>query len=102
MEDLVIGKDGRCREAVVRKSSNGRSERITRPIQKLIPLEISAKEHERNTGVGVTRNVGTNERKEKEWEEGSMKSDGGRRTGNRPVRAAAKDALWKSQLMLDP
>ena len=99
---LIDTKDGRCRGAVVRKSGNGRSERLTRPLQKLIPLEISAKEHERNTGVEVTRNVGANERKEKEWKEGSMKSDGGRRTGNRPVRAAAKDALWKSQLMLDP
>eukprot|EP00794_Sanderia_malayensis_P012361 gene12361-biopygen9857 len=106
VEDLITGKDGQCRGAVVRKSGKGKSERLTRPLQKLFPLEISSKENEVNTEAKeVTRNEETNEKGESgenEREERNVESVGGRLAGNRPVRAAAKDARWKSQLMLDP
>eukprot|EP00794_Sanderia_malayensis_P017243 gene17243-biopygen14837 len=86
VEDLIIGKDGKCRGAVVRKvSSRGKLETLTRPLQKLVPLEISSHECEKTVG----------KQKERVENESADRS--------RPTRAAARDARWKSRLcLLDP
>ena len=45
VEDLIIGKDVHCRGAVMRRVSNkGKGETLTRPLQKLVPLEVLSTE----------------------------------------------------------
>ena len=88
IEELIVGKDGVVRGARVRRAGKGKSEGLCRPIQKLYPVESA------RTKVC------------QESEEGNVEFES---KGNgqqlpsmvRPVRAAAKDARWKSQLMLD-
>ena len=43
IETLIVGQDGKIRGAAVRKAGKGKSEVVTRPLQKLVPLEISEK-----------------------------------------------------------
>ena len=41
IENLIVGKDGKTRGTTVRKAGKSKPELITRPLQKLVPLEIS-------------------------------------------------------------
>ena len=93
IEERITGKDGQVRGVLVRMCGKGKPQFITRPIQKLIPLEIgcvaSEKEQVGRRSECKDRNV-----------------DAGRRNEHndvrpRPVRAAAKNARCISRLMLD-
>ena len=99
VENLINGKDGEIRGAVVRKAGKGKPETLIRPLQKLFPLEISARDHLKTDG---NEECITKERVESkiDGEKISLENDWG--TRSRMGRAAAKDACWKSKLMLDP
>ena len=92
VDDVIYGRNGEPRGAVIRKSGGkrGKLELLRRPLQKLYPLEISTH----------------SEAKEKSEELERKNEQGGVRRENekngRMRRAAAKDARWKSKLMLDP
>ena len=95
----------RHKEATVRKAGKSKPELITRPLQKLVPLEISCdRDHDKKVRKvedleekGVMRNKG--EKKEVSGEKIEVESEKGR---SQLVRAAARDAHWKTQLMLEP
>ena len=76
------------RGARVRRAGRGKSGVLCRPIQKLYPVESARiKEcQESKEGKVVSERKGSEEQS---------------RDVARPTRAAAKDARWKSQLMLD-
>eukprot|EP00794_Sanderia_malayensis_P019302 gene19302-biopygen16181 len=76
VDEVMLGKDGEPRGAKINKVGRGKLESINRPIQKLYPLEINF--------VDETRK--------------GMECESDRRQSS---RAAAKDARWKSKLMLD-
>ena len=106
IEELITGKDGKTRGATVRKAGKGKSEFITRPLQKLVPLEISSS---RDNDKEVRNAEIIEEKGEMRMENGSQEvteekigteSENGRRS--QLLRAAARDARWKTQLMLDP
>ena len=54
VEELIIGKDGKVRGTKVRRNGRGKFEILTRPLQRLFPLEISAR-HERKENDSVSR-----------------------------------------------
>ena len=99
VENLINGKDGEIRGAVVRKAGKGKPETLIRPLQKLFPLEISARDHLKTDG---NEECITKERVESkiDGEKIGLENDCG--TRSHMGRAAAKDARWKSKLMLDP
>ena len=88
IEGLIIGKDGVVRGARVRRAGRGKSEVVCRPIQKLYPVESA---RTKVCKEGKERNVECESKGTEQQSQGT----------GRPVRAAAKDARWKSQLMLD-
>ena len=82
VESLVTGRDSIVRGAQVRVITKGKPVHLSRPVQKLYPLEI------RSEGEGTrTRNT-RNQVVEVP-------------TRNTPCRSAALDSTWKTQLMLD-
>ena len=89
VKKFIQGKNRVARAAKVRISSKGKEETLNKPLQTLFPLEI--------------QKVGK-EDGEEEWNKGDM---GGNVERNetvplpRPQRAAAKDASWKTCMMLD-
>lgn len=83
VERLIKGRDDVTRGAEVRVIVKGKHLRISRPIQKLYPLEIRAT-LERTDGVKETQLV--------------SESNKPRRN---PKRAAALDSQWKTKCMLD-
>ena len=89
IEEVIKGKDGNIRGAKVRKIGKGKPEILSRPLQKLFPLEITCEK----SGNGEKRGIGL-----LDASEGKNASE----NGVRPRRAAAQDARWKSQLMLGP
>ena len=92
VEEIICGKDGEPRGASVRKSGGkGKPEILNRPIQRLYPLEISISNSEQSKNGPSVRKAGSKDREEQE----SV-------CRSRSSRAAAKDAQWKSKLMLDP
>ena len=99
VEKLIKGKDGEIRGAVVRKAGKGKPQSFVRPLQKLYPLEISSGDHLKTDGI---EEGGISERAESKGngEKISLERDCG--TRSHLGRAAAKDARWKSKLMLDP
>ena len=99
VEELVKGKDGETRGAKVRKASRkGKPEILNRPLQKLYPLEIHC------SNVCKEGKDGGKSREEmlKENDMDEVKNANENTAKVRPRRAAAQDARWKSQLMLDP
>ena len=82
VEGLIAGKDKEVRGAIVRVITKGKQVRISRPVQRLFPLEVHAASQE-NTRA----NEGVDERA----------ADTRR---DRPRRAAALDAAWKTKGML--
>ena len=93
MEEIILGQDGEQRGATVRKYESGKPVTLNRrPLQRLYPLEISCndktgetKGEKQSSGQDNQHNVG----KENESQRQSS-------------RVAAKDARWKSNIMLDP
>ena len=87
IENLIHGKDGVIRGAKVRTCSKGKKDYLNRPLQKLFPLELKKEGNENG--------------------EESKNTTGERDARNeslirvRPQRAAAKDASWKTRIMLD-
>ena len=105
IEELIAGKDGQVRGAKFRKLGRGKFEILTRPLQKLYPLEITIRDHDKKS-VGndeslTEENEMRKEVESKENEENIVKN-GDKKKRNRPLRAAAKDARLLSKLMLDP
>ena len=99
VEKLINGKDGEIRGAVMRKAGKGEPETLIRPLQKLFPLEISSRDHIKTDGneeCKIKERVESNVNGEKI----SLENESGARS--HLGRAAAKDARWKSKLMLDP
>lgn len=47
IEELVTGRDSVVRGAIVRKSGKGKPEVLSRPLQRLIPVEISCRNNEK-------------------------------------------------------
>ena len=88
--ELIDGKDGFVRGAKVRTCGRGKPEILSRPLQKLFPLELSKERHE-NGGKGKELNKDANEEQGRNEEEPSA----------RPKRAAAKDSQWKTHFLLD-
>ena len=82
VESLVTGKDGIVRGAQVRVITKGKPVHLSRPVQKLYPLEIRSK------GEGTRTRSTRNQVVEVP-------------TRNSPRRSAALDSTWKTQLMLD-
>ena len=82
VKGLVSGKDGIVRGAEVRVITKGKPVHLSRPVQKLYPLEV------RSEGEGHR-------------ETGARNKDTGNPTRNVPRRNAALNSRCKSQLMLD-
>ena len=83
VQKLIKGKDDAVRGAEVRICTKGKVE-TRRPLQKLVPLQLRERSEEDS-------NVG----KDKECANEILSKE---RT---PKRAAAKDARWKTRLVLD-
>eukprot|EP00794_Sanderia_malayensis_P004267 gene4267-biopygen3471 len=88
---LVKGKDGVVRGAAVRICTKGKMDILHRPLQKLIPLEVSKKDRE-----DYVENGREEPGSSKECVKGNVSVQ-----DRAPKRAAAKDACWKTRLMLD-
>lgn len=82
VEDLVTGRDGIIRGAEVRVITKGKPVHLSRPVQKLYPLEI------RSEGEGRRKSIARNK---------STRNP----TRKVPRRKAALNSRCKSQLMLD-
>ncbi|XP_048580427.1 uncharacterized protein LOC116614572 [Nematostella vectensis] len=79
VEELIQGPDGQVRGAVIRVLSRGKPIRMKRPVQRLYPLEVKCAE-----GAGVSKTV-----------------EGIEVPNERPKRAAALDAQWRTRSMID-
>ena len=82
VESLVIGRDGIVRGATVRVITKGKPVHLSRPVQKLYPLEF------RSEGEGTRTPCVHNRNKEI-------------LTRKIPTRNAALDSRCKSRIMLD-
>ena len=93
VEKLIKGKDGEIRGAQVRKSGKGKPDILNRPVQKLYPLEscMNNEGKESKNGEETVRDA-----------QGGVSQEHESPGRDRPSRAAAKDARWKSKLMFDP
>ena len=83
VKEVIKGKDGHIRGAKVCKAGRGKYEPLNRPIQKLYPL------------------VSVNGDLREEKKENLTVEENERSTGARPIRAAARDARLKTQILLD-
>lgn len=99
VEDLIKGKDGEIRGAAVRKAGKGKPQSLVRPLQRLYPLEISSRNCLKIDGKEGSE-ISERAELESDVEKISSQKDWG--TRSHLGRAAAKDARWKSKLMLDP
>lgn len=81
VESLIRGRDEVVRGANIRVIVKGKPMRISRPVQKLYPLEVQSETL-----------ATTQEKKGKECPIVRRRN---------PTRAAALDARWKANLMLD-
>ena len=103
IEELILGKDGQVRGAKVRRTGLGKFEVLTRPLQRLFPLEINARNEGKEAeveGMPGAKEV-REELNEKETEKGRKQKDE-RGNQNRPLRGAAKNARILSKLLLNP
>ena len=101
VEETIIGKDGQVRGAKVRRLGRGKFEILTRPLQRLFPLEISARD-ERKENNSVSRMEEVREETDDNEIENGRKQKDELGKPNRPYRAAASNARILSKLMLDP
>lgn len=82
---IIYGKDGIVRGADVRVITRNKPYILSRPLQKLYPLEIE----ERSEGKVTEK-------------EGTEKSEEDKGRPQRPQRAAALDARWRNRICLTP
>ena len=87
VSDLITGKDGIARGAKVRIAGKGKPDFLYRPLQKLYPFEVKSADVDSSSNKVQYR-----EREKNDCEQG---------VAFRPKRAAAKDAIWKTRLVLD-
>ena len=83
VDGLIRGRDNEVRGAHVRVTTNGRVVNLTRPVQKLYPIEVHA---EPNAGTRADRTRLQTARPE---------------LRSRPRRAAALDSAWKTRCMVN-
>ena len=96
IEETIRGKDRQVRGAKIRKMGKGKPEFINRPLQKLVPLEITREVcQEIENGEERKGEMERNEQEEGQREDNEKEGKG------RPSRAAAKDARWRTRLILD-
>ena len=80
VESLITGKDSIVRGANIRVIAKGKPVRISRPVQKLYPIEVQSTFEERNqVRIRPVRE----------------------RARRNPTRSAALDSRWKTKQMLD-
>ena len=84
--ELIEGRDGQVRGAKVKMFTKGKTNYLNRPLQKLYPLEVRS---------DTVRNVNSEDRKKRANRAENV------RPREPSTRAAAKDARWKSRVMLD-
>ena len=106
IESLIVGKDGQVRGVNLRVSGKGKPQFCSRPVQKVYPLEISSSKRKDGQRTVERKDVDAEMRQESTEGNGSgetcgMESENERKSECRPKRAAAKDAQWKTKLMLD-
>ena len=89
IEELVTGQYGKVRGAIVGKSGKGKPEILSRPLQRLIPLEISCRDNDKKEGKDEIISETCDEVKEN-GEKYGLEYE--REPEGRPTRAAAKDA----------
>ena len=93
VEKLIVGKDGHARGAKVRLVAKGKPVYLDRPVQKLYPLEIEAKQVKAGNEVSMEEN-------HNQIEETIQSPEVVR---DRPARrVAALDSGWKTRAMLEP
>ena len=80
VERLIAGKDKEVRRASVRVITKGKQVRMSRPVQRLFPLEVRAASLEDTQRVNKGGDAETRR--------------------DRPCRAAALDAAWRMKDML--
>ena len=101
VEKLIFGKDGQVRGASVRLVGKGKLQTLTRPLQKLYPLEITGSDAKKEENVeNLAKKDEVRIESSEKGEKMSLENLRGGKT--RSKRAAAKDSRWKSKLMLDP
>ena len=83
VESLILGKEEQVRGANVRVITKGKIVRLSRPVQKLYPIEVSAE---------LPEITGARARAERVTEA---------RTRNVPRRTAALDVAWRTREMLN-
>ena len=93
IEERITGKDDQVRGVLVRMCGKGKPQFMTRPIQKIFPLEIGCAASERET-VGMRNGV---RERNLDAEKMNERTD----VKPRPVRAAARDARCITRAMLD-
>eukprot|EP00794_Sanderia_malayensis_P006135 gene6135-biopygen5084 len=91
VEEIIYGKDREPRGATVRKYEKGKPSILNRPLQRLYPLEISCND----SGI-------MNGEKQSATQDGESNVGRENESRRQSSRVAAKDARWKSKLMLDP
>ena len=105
IQSFIKGRDGNIRGVNIRMSGKGKSHLCTRPLQKVFPLEIScSKDTDKKEGKAENKDVDKEVREE--GTEGNVAEENidlenVRNRGVYPKRAAARDAQWKTRLMLD-
>ncbi len=107
IQSLVVGKDGQVRGVNLRIGGKGKPQFCSRPIQKVYPLEISCfRENDERDRSVESRDVNAGVRREstegnENGENVGMEFENLKESEHRPKRAAARDAQWKTRLMLD-
>ena len=103
IEGLISGRDGQVRGARVRRLGRGKLEFVNRPLPKLFPLEISRDDDRKERSIETLKSkYGMGIERDENNEKGdNIPIECANGTRNRLPRAAAKDARWKSKLMLD-
>ena len=108
VQNLISGKDGQVRGVELRTTSHGKPHILTRPIQKIYPLEVSNANVSDDNGKKGNLEKGNQksgmgkEGKERNGNEGKIEVRSTRGANIRPQRTAASNACAKTKLMLDP
>ena len=105
IESLIVGKDGQVRGVNLRVSGKGKPQFCSKPVQKVYPLEYlfrgretDREDMEKDVDPGMIRDSTEGNEDGKKV---GMEIENERESRYHPKRAAAKDAQWKTKLMLD-
>ncbi|XP_028416132.1 uncharacterized protein LOC114539721 [Dendronephthya gigantea] len=89
VEELIVGRDEMIRGARVRLIRNGKEVILSRPVQKLYPIEVN---HSQET---------EKQNKKDRLEKGNKANAESVRREGRPKRAAALDSEWRTRNMIN-